>query len=83
MSQTDKLIAELSELFADNSYSKEFIKERLDNLALVAALEEQIKMTDREIVRLKRINATYSLGAIGLSEPEDLKDDKENFDYQL
>jgi hypothetical protein len=83
MSQTDKLIAELSELFADNSYSKEFIKERLDNLALIAALEEQIKMTDREIVRLKRINATYSLGAIGLSEPEDLKDDKENFDYQL
>jgi hypothetical protein len=83
MSQTDKLIAELSELFADNSYSKEFIKERLDNLALVAAIEEQIKMTDREIVRLKRINATYSLGAIGLSEPEDLKDDKENFDYQL
>jgi hypothetical protein len=83
MSQTDKLIAELSELFADNSYSKDFIKERLDNLALIAALEEQIKMTDREIVRLKRINATYSLGAIGLSEPEDLKDDKENFDYQL
>jgi hypothetical protein len=83
MTQTDKLIAELSELFADNSYSKEFIKERLDNLALIAALEEQIKMTDREIVRLKRINATYSLGAIGLTEPEDLKDDKENFDYQL
>ena len=83
MSQTDKLIQELSELFADNSYSKDFIKERLDNLALIAALEEQIKMTDREIVRLKRINATYSLGAIGLTEPEDLKDDKENFDYQL
>jgi hypothetical protein len=38
MSQTDKLIAELSELFADNSYSKEFIKERLDNLALIAPL---------------------------------------------
>jgi hypothetical protein len=83
MTTTDKLIADLSELFADNSYSKEFIKERLDNLALVAKLEQQIEMTDREIVRLKRINATYSLGAIGLIEPEDLKDDKENFDYQL
>jgi hypothetical protein len=83
MTTTDKLIQELSQLFADNSYSKEFIKERLDNLACIAALEEQIKMTDREIVRLKRINPTYALGAIGLTEPEDLKDDKENFDYQL
>jgi hypothetical protein len=74
MSQTDKLIAELSELFADNSYSKEFIKERLDNLAQVAAIERQIEQADKEIARLKRINPTYSLGAIGLIEPDDLKD---------
>jgi hypothetical protein len=78
MTTTDKLIAELSELFADNSYSKDFIKERLDNLALIAALEEQIKMTDREIVRLKRINATYPLGAVGLIEPENYKPTEEN-----
>jgi hypothetical protein len=80
MTTTDKLIAELSELFADNSYSKEFIKERLDNLALVAKLEQQIEMTDREIVRLKRINATYPLGAVGLVEPDQLNN---NEDYQL
>jgi hypothetical protein len=80
MTTTDKLIADLSELFADNSYSKEFIKERLDNLALVAKLEEQIEMTDREIVRLKRINATYPLGAVGLIEPDQLNN---NEDYQL
>ncbi len=80
MTQTDLLIQELSQLFADNSYSKEFIKERLDNLALIAALEEQIKMTDREIVRLKRINATYPLGAVGLIEPDQLNN---NEDYQL
>jgi hypothetical protein len=77
MSNTDKLIAQLSELFADNSYSKEFIKERLDNLALIASLEEQIKMTDREI---KRINPTYPLGAVGLTEPDQLNN---NEDYQL
>jgi len=80
MSQTDKLIADLSQLFADNSYSKEFIKERLDNLALVAKLEQQIEMTDREIVRLKRINATYPLGAVGFVEPDQLNN---NEDYQL
>jgi hypothetical protein len=80
MTTTDKLIADLSELFADNSYSKEFIKERLDNLALVAKLEQQIEMTDREIVRLKRINATYPLGAVGLIEPDQLNN---NEDYQL
>jgi hypothetical protein len=70
MSNTDKLIAELSELFADNSYSKEFIKERLDNLAAIAAIEGKLEITTT------RINPFYSLGAIGLSEPEDLKDDK-------
>jgi hypothetical protein len=80
MTTTDKLIADLSQLFADNSYSKEFIKERLDNLALVAKLEQQIEMTDREIVRLKRINATYPLGAVGLTEPDQLNN---NEDYQL
>jgi hypothetical protein len=80
MTTTDKLIADLSELFADNSYSKEFIKERLDNLALVAKLEQQIEMTDREIARLKRINATYPLGAVGLIEPDQLNN---NEDYQL
>jgi hypothetical protein len=77
MSNTDKLIQELSQLFADNSYSKEFIKERLDNLALIASLEEQIKMTDREI---KRINPTYPLGAVGLTETDQLNN---NEDYQL
>jgi hypothetical protein len=80
MTTTDKLISNLSELFADNSYSKEFIKERLDNLALVAKLEQQIEMADREIVRLKRINATYPLGAVGLIEPDQLNN---NEDYQL
>jgi len=80
MTQTDKLIAQLSELFADNSYSKEFIKERLDNLASIASLEEQIKMTDREIVRLKRINPTYALGEVGVIEPDQLNN---NEDYQL
>jgi hypothetical protein len=74
MTQTDLLIQELSQLFADNSYSKDFIKERLDNLAQVAAIERQIEQADKEIARLKRINPTYSLGAIGLIEPDDLKD---------
>jgi hypothetical protein len=35
-------------------------------------------MTDREIVRLKRINATYPLGAVGLIEPENYKPTEEN-----
>jgi hypothetical protein len=84
MTQTDLLIQELSKLFADNSYSKDFIKERLDNLAQVAAIERQIEQANKEIARLTRINPTYSLGAIGLIEPEQVSDDdNSHFDHQL
>jgi len=69
MSQTDKLIAELSELFADNSYSKEFIKERLDNLAAIAAIEGKLEITTT------RINPYYSLGEVGVIEPEQLNNE--------
>jgi hypothetical protein len=74
MTTTDKLIQELSQLFADNSYSKEFIKERLDNLAAIAAIEGKLEQEQ------KRINATYPLGAVGLIEPDQLNN---NEDYQL
>jgi hypothetical protein len=68
MSNTDKLIADLSELFADNSYDAAFIKARLDNLAMIAAIEGKLDMVTT------RINPFYSLGAVGLVEPDDLKD---------
>jgi len=73
MTTTDKLIADLSELFADNSYSKEFIKERLDNLAKIAAIEGKLEITTT------RIHPFYSLGEVGVIEPEQLN----NEDYQL
>jgi len=69
MTTTDKLIAELSELFADNSYSKEFIKERLDNLAAIAAIEGKLEITTT------RINPYYSLGEVGVIEPEQLNNE--------
>jgi hypothetical protein len=69
MTTTDKLIAELSELFADNSYSKEFIKERLDNLAAIAAIEGKLEITTT------RINPFYSLGEVGVIEPEQLNNE--------
>lgn len=69
MTTTDKLIAELSQLFADNSYSKEFIKERLDNLAAIAAIEGKLEITTT------RINPYYSLGEVGVIEPEQLNNE--------
>jgi len=69
MTQTDLLIQELSELFADNSYSKEFIKERLDNLAAIAAIEGKLEITTT------RIHPFYSLGEVGLIEPEQVSGD--------
>jgi hypothetical protein len=69
MTTTDKLIADLSELFADNSYSKEFIKERLDNLAAIAAIEGKLEITTT------RIHPFYSLGECGLIEPEQVSGD--------
>jgi len=69
MSNTDLLIQELSQLFADNSYSKEFIKERLDNLAAIAAIEGKLEITTT------RINPFYSLGEVGVIEPEQLNNE--------
>jgi hypothetical protein len=68
MTTTDKLIADLSQLFANNSYDAAFIKARLDNLAKIAAIEGKLDMVTN------RINPFYSLGAVGLVEPDDLKD---------
>ncbi len=81
MTTTDKLIQELSTLLSDNSYSKEYIKERLDSLAEVAKMEGEINQTKKFF---KSINPTYPLGAVGLTEPEQVNgDDNSNFDYQL
>jgi len=81
MTQTDLLIQELSQLFADNSYSKEFIKERLDSLAEVAKMEGEINSTKKFF---KASNPTYALGDIGLIEPEQVSDDdNSHFDHQL
>lgn len=81
MTTTDRLIQELSALFADNSYSKEYIKERLDSLAEVAKMEGEINQTKKFF---KASNPTYPLGAVGLVEPEQVNgDDNSHFDHQL
>ncbi len=69
---TLELIESLSEMLSAKLLSKEYIKERLTNLASIASLDGEIKQLNRKVL------PTYLLGQVGLTEPENHKPTEEN-----
>lgn len=69
---TLELIESLSEMLSAKTYPKDWVKERLTNLASIASLDGEIKQLNRVVY------PTQSLSEVGLIEPENHKPTEEN-----
>lgn len=69
---TLELIESLSEMLSAKTYPKDWVKERLTNLASIASLDGEIKQLNRKVY------PAQSLGDVGLIEPENYKPTETN-----